>query len=341
MYYQKKILIKIVCIIAIAIVLSIFYVKYISYKKKYVDWSFNNSGQKVEGTYGKKGIDINPSYNIKGEELVVAVVDTGIYQTNNLNDRIWNNKNEIPDNGIDDDNNGFIDDVSGWDFYNCDNSIYDNYVYDYHGTYIADTIARIDTNSKIMSVKFLSGLSGEAYDSVMSIKYAIDNGAKVVNCSWNFEEDEEELYHLIKDNKNVIFVCAAGNSLINLDENNLYPVSYDLENVISVMAIDNQGEKYKVSGYGWNVDIAAPGKDISVTLPENDESLVSGTSIATAYVTGVVATICSKYPDMSATEIRNVLINSSHKIDSLARLCKAEGIIDMSSALEMCNQEEK
>lgn len=292
-------------------------------------WAIDNSGQEIEGSIGVQGIDINimKAWKItKGsDKIIIGVVDTGVdMNSGNLMNNLWNNRGEVSNNGIDDDKNGYVDDYNGWDFYNNDNSIYDDYLYDYHGTYISNTILDIAPKVKILSSKFLKGTEGDAYDSIKAVQYAIDNGAKIINCSWCFEKNEEELYQLIKDNSDVLFVCAAGNFRLNLDETFVYPACYNLDNVISVMAIDNAGEIYDVSGYGLNVDLAAPGKDIYVTLPENDQTFVSGTSIATAFVTGTAALMKSMNNELSPEEIKNIMNKTTKKLSSLKEKCKSE-----------------
>lgn len=252
------------------------------------EWALYNYGQSINGVIGVNGVDINiiKAWQLtKGSsDVIVGVVDTGIDTSLNIfSNALWYNDKEVLQNGIDDDSNGYIDDYYGWDFYSNDDSIYDDYLYDYHGTYLAGIIHKITPEVKILSSKFLRGTEGDVVDSVSAIQYAIDNGAVIVNCSWCFESEQIELYELMKENQDILFVCAAGNSRLNLDENAVYPACYELDNVITVMAIDNTGNMYDISGYGMNVDVAAPGKDIYVCLPENENTFVSGTSASTAF----------------------------------------------------------
>jgi len=150
-------------------------------------------------------------------------------------------------------------------------------------------------------------------------------------------DDETELYKLMAENKDILFVCAAGNSRLNLDEISVYPACYDLDNVISVMAIDNVGEIYDVSGYGSTVDIAAPGKDILVTIPEGDETYVDGTSIAAAFVSATSALMKSYNMELSPNEMKSIIIETAQKLDSLKGMCKSEGCVDAYNALRHCN----
>lgn len=305
------------------------------------EWALYNYGQEINGTPGAACADIN----MRGvrelignpSRVVVGLVDTGVeFTSKDINNILWKNQDEIADNGIDDDKNGYIDDVYGWDFYNRDASMYDDYLYDYHGTYIANMLGKIVPNVEIVSSKFMKGTQGDAIDAIEAIEYAIQNGAEIINCSWCFEREEEQLYTLISENSDVLFVCAAGNSNLNLDEVQVYPASYSLDNVISVMAIGNTGEKYERSGYGLNVDIASPGKDIEVVLPEGDVTYVSGTSIATVFVSSAAALLKSYDQELTPYEIKTILIESAHRTQALKGMCKAGGFLDVQTAIIEC-----
>lgn len=158
----------------------------------------------------------------------------------------------------------------------------------------------------------------------------------IINCSWCFNEDEQKLYNLIKKNEDIIFVCAAGNSNLDLDRNEVFPASYQLDNVISVIGIDNQGKMYDLSGYGANATIAAPGKDIWVTLPENDQEFVDGTSASTAFVSATVALMKMLKPDLTPKEIKCILIDTASKIDQLHDKCQAGGCVNVAQAIKEC-----
>ena len=298
-------------------------------------------GQEVNGVKGKLGIDINieevKNWTITNEEnIIIGIVDTGLdVKSGNISQQICI-KEEEAKNKCDDDKNGYVDDYYGWDFYNNDSSIYDNYLYDYHGTYIANLILDVAPKVKLISSKFLKGTKGEANDSIQAIEYAINNGANIINCSWCFSVDEKKLYNLIKQNEDIIFVCAAGNSNLDLDENKVFPASYQLDNVISVMGIDNQGKIYDLSGFGSAVTIAAPGKDIWVTLPENDQEFVDGTSVSTAFVSATVALMKMLNPELTPKEIKNILIGTASKIDAIHDKCQAGGCINVAQALKRC-----
>lgn len=206
-------------------------------------------------------------------------------------------------------------------------------MYDYHGTYICANISKIAPEVAILPVKFMSGTKGTIEDAIMSINYAIKRGATIINCSWNFNEYSEELYNVIKKNKDIIFVCAAGNSSINLDDEKLYPCSYKLDNIITVGAVDNKGNMYSSSGYGKAVDLVAPGVDIEVIVPDNDETTVSGTSISTSYVSATIALMVSTNPDLKPIQIKEILIKTASKISTLKGKCYANGCLNISGAV--------
>ena len=242
---MKKILIPILFVFII--ILLIFFPNNIEKKLYKNDWAIYNYGQNIESNKGISGVDINirpilnDINNNKTNPVIVAIVDTGVDLSNELiNKNLLLNDKDKPNN-YDDDENGLVDDYYGWNFFSNNNTIYTDSLYDYHGTYIATTILTVSPNSKILPVKFLNSTYGTVEDSVNAINYAISRGAKIINCSWNFNNDDKELFELIKNHPNVLFVCAAGNSNINLDNDILFPCSYNLDNLITVMAVDNRG----------------------------------------------------------------------------------------------------
>lgn len=288
-------------------------------KERYADeWAIYNYGQRIDKKNGIRGYDINilPAWDItKGcSDVLVAVIDTGvdescdIFQTTEL--------------------------LSGWDYYNNDSTTYDQYIHDYHGTYICSTIAKVAPEISILPVKFMESTSGCVEDAVKCIKYAIEQGADIINCSWNFYDYNQELYDVIKENPDVLFVCATGNYNANIDYVDIYPCSYNLDNIISVLAIDNTGEIYSTSGYGKNtVHVAAPGVSIKVTLPEDDETYVDGTSVATAFVSATAGLILSTDSSLNAVEIKEIILKSVQSIEGIEDLCISGGMIDIYNSI--------
>lgn len=234
----------------------------------------------------------------------------------------------------------YTDDYYGWNFYDNNNSIFEDPLYDYHGTYIATTITKVSPSSRILSVKFLNSTLGTAEDSILAIQYAIDMGAKIINCSWNFNEKDDAFSELIKNNPQVLFVCAAGNSNADLDVDKLYPCSYNFDNLITVMSIDNKGQPYDSSGFGKNtVDIAAPGVDVKVTLPENEQSLISGTSVSTAFVSGTASLLIALDSTLSPKEIKEIINSNAQKTNELSSLCKSGGFLDIGACLQAAKKQ--
>jgi subtilisin family serine protease len=280
------------------------------------DWAFWNYGQKIDGTKGEKGVDIgidvfHPLSAISEDEIVVGVVDSGVYVSADMENRF----------------------LAGRDFYNDDETTFDEDIYDYHGTYTANIILKATSSSKILPVKCINGTDGSLEDIRAAVQYAVDNGAKIINCSWNFSEYDEALYQMIKGNPNILFVCAAGNSNVNLDKVKLYPCSYDAENIINVMAIDNRGVPYESSGYGAKaVHIAAPGKNVKVMLPNDEEALMDGTSVAAAFVTAASAALLEQNGALSPVEIKELLIRNALKLPTLEGKCLSGGIVQIKAS---------
>ncbi|MGD9215640.1 MAG: S8 family serine peptidase [Desulfobacteraceae bacterium] len=235
-------------------------------------WGLYNTGQVVGGYQGTAGIDMDGpqawDINTGAGEVIVAVVDTGCdIQHPDLAANIWYNSDEIPGDGIDNDRNGYIDDVFGWDFADNDNNPYDA---SGHGTHVAGLIAAVGDNdrgiagvawqARIMPVRAMNGFDvGTTADAIDAIEYAVDNGAKIINCSWGGSGFSYALRHVI-DNADALFVCASGNNGQNADTNAYYPAGYDSPNIISVAATDQMDQLAWFSNYGTaTVDVAAPG----------------------------------------------------------------------------------
>ena len=307
-------------------------------------WALHNYGQKIRNVKGIPGADIGsaglPVKYLKGAPVIVGVVDTGIdYQSNSKTLDLWTNSRD-PVDGKDNDHNHLTDDYRGWDFYHNSNRIFHDQLHDYHGTYIANEIAKVYPGARILSSKFLHGTTGDVRDAVKAVRYAVRNGASIINCSWSFDEENRELYDIMKRNNNVLFVCAAGNSRIDFDREKVYPAGFEdqgpdsLDNVISVAAMNNRAEICDVSGYGRRVDLAAPGENIRVTLSPEDKTFVSGTSVSTAYVSAAAAILKSRDKQLSPAEIRELLVTGARKYDSLKSKCRAGGCLNIRGALE-------
>jgi subtilisin family serine protease len=238
-------------------------------------WGYRNTG----ASGGTVGMDANvaPAWDwSQGSNAVVAVVDSGVdFGIDDLKNKAWVNPGEIPNNGIDDDHNGYIDDVNGWDFLNGDNTLFDARDGDKHGTHVAGTIgaetqnatsvAGLGWNTKVMSLKFIGRTTGTYTNGAAAITYAVDKGARVINCSWGGTSFSQVVADAVTyaASRGVLVVCAAGNSGVNTDVTANYPASLPATNVVSVAAIDRTGAMPSFSNYGaTTVDLGAPGLDV-------------------------------------------------------------------------------
>ncbi len=281
----------------------------------------NDSG--YDGLWGMRGtfgIDAPNAWDIStgSEEVVVAVIDTGVDYTHpDLAANMWVNSAEIPGNNLDDDGNGIKDDIHGARFVSSPNGnpMDDNS----HGSHVAGTIGAVGNNAlgvvgvnwrvKIMALKFLSSSgSGTLSGAIQAINYVVlmkDRGVnvRVVNNSWGGGSYSQALRDAISraNDAGIVFTAAAGNESNDNDLSPSYPAGYDVPNVVSVAAIDADGNIAGFSNYGASsVDIAAPGVDILSTTPGATYATYSGTSMATPHVSGALALLFATEPSLSA-----------------------------------------
>ncbi len=268
-------------------------------------------------------------------ETVVAVIDTGVDYTHpDLAANMWSNPAETPGNGIDDDENGFIDDVYGADFLNLDGDPMDD---NGHGTHVAGTIAAIhdngqgvagaSPNAKIMALKFLGKYgSGPTASAVAALDYAVAHGAKISNNSWGGGGFSQSLSDAIAraEAAGHLVVAAAGNSNVTTDISPSYPAAFDFDNIIAVAATDHNDAKAGFSNFGKRtVDLGAPGVDILSTLPGNTYGVYSGTSMAAPHVTGVAALAWSRAPDASPADIKAAILHGADPVASMAGITQS------------------
>lgn len=322
-------------------------------------WYIDNTGQYVNMSNVMKrnidtteGIDMEvlEAWNIMKDqkaakkEVVIAVIDTGIdYQHPDLAENMWVNKVEVPEDGIDNDKNGYIDDIYGWDFYNDDNTIC-HYKYsdrykrnlaylkdnDNHGTHVAGIIAAIANNNmgiagiasninvKIMALKINGGAKGEGdiNSAIEAIEYATMMGADICNLSWATDEYSEDLENVMKES-NMLFVAAAGNTGDDNDKKPMYPANFDLDNLISVTFIDSDGKLTDYSNYGAkSVDLAAPGDDIYSTVVGGYDSM-SGSSMAAPQVSAVAAMLYAYEDHLYAANVKDILVSNIKRLPGL------------------------
>lgn len=305
-------------------------------------WGMHNTGQDS----GKIGADIHAldawKMTTGKPTTLIGVIDTGVDYTHpELADNIWTNPGEVAGDGQDNDNNGYIDDVHGWDFANNDNDPMDRHG---HGTHVSGTIAAKGNNgqgvvgvnwqAKIMPLKFLgdSG-AGTTADAIKAVVYATDNGVQLTNNSWGGGGYSLALRDAIA--MGPLFVAAAGNDDTNTDLNEHYPSTYELPNIVSVAASTRTDERASFSNYGRKtVDLAAPGDDIYSTLPGNKYGFMGGTSMAAPHVSGVAGLILSQYPHSTPAEIKQRLMGSVDRLESLAGKTVSGGRLNAAAALK-------
>ncbi len=343
----------------------------------------------ISKQWGMKSAKAIDAWRIQGgtQKVIVAVIDTGVDYTHpDLVTNMWRNTAEIPDNGIDDDNNGYVDDIVGWDFLSNDNKPFDVYTSNPkeimngknpgHGTHCAGNVGATGNNTigisgvnqhvSIMALRFIGDEGGTTADAVKAIRYAVDNGAKVLSNSWGSEgEDPSEaadnlaLREAVKYamSKDVLFIAAAGNGRGNgfspprgydndTDKNPSYPATYAIDNVVSVAAIDSSDRLADFSNFGKKtVHIGAPGVDIYSTVPGGRYQNVvletmgqvatwDGTSMATPHVAGAAGLILAQHPEYSWKDVKEHLLNATTKISALAGKTVTGGKLNVLDAIQ-------
>jgi subtilisin family serine protease len=320
------------------------------------DWGLNNTGQAVNGSPGTPDADIDApeAWNVTtgSSNVTVAVIDTGVDWTHpDLSSQIWVNPGEncpgCRNDGIDNDHNGYVDDWHGWDFANNDNNPMDDHG---HGTHVAGTIgaagnngtgvAGVNWNVRIMPVKFLNAQGqGTDADAVSAVLYAAQSGADVMNNSWASNDYSQALADAVgvADQHNALFVAAAGNDSSDNDSTPTYPASYDLPNVVSVAATDNNDDLAFFSNVGRrSVDLGAPGVDIYSTWTGGGYQYASGTSMATPHVSGAAALAKAAFPSASAAGLKALLLGTVDADPALATTTSSGGRLNVGSAVA-CN----
>ena len=314
-------------------------------------YGLNNYGQ--SGGTTDADLDAPEAWEITtgSRDVVIGVIDSGVDINHpDLAENIWVNPGETPNNGIDDDGNGFIDDVNGWDFYDNDNTPHDG---NGHGTHVAGTIGAVGNNNagitgvnwevSLLPLRFLGDDgSGWTSDAVAAVNYATmlkrDFGINVVatNNSWGGGGYSQTLDRAIEsaNNEGIMFVAAAGNQGSNNDTNPSYPTNYGSPNVISVAALNRNDNLANFSNYGEaTVDVGAPGVSIYSTLPGNSYGSFSGTSMAAPHVAGVVGLLNAAKPGISVTEVTNAIIGTVDAIQSLIGKTVSGGRVNAATAL--------
>ena len=276
-----------------------------------------------------------------GGDLTVAIVDSGIDLGHpDLAPNLWTNPGEVPGNGVDDDGNGYVDDVNGYDFVEHDGAPQDG---NGHGTHVAGIVgarggngigvAGVSWRVKLMPVRVLDGAArGTTTDVALGIRYAVDNGARIVNLSLAGPSSTPDLEDAVRyaQARGVLIVVAAGNEGADLATAPTYPAAYGEGNVLGVAATRRDGGLSSVSDYGPGADLAAPGEEILSTALGGGYEWRTGTSMAAPEVTGALALIAAARPDLDASGLANTLLGATRKVG----LPVGTGALDVGAALK-------
>jgi len=323
--------------------------------KAFVDgqlWGLHNPKRK--NGRSKADIDAVRAWGLStgSGDVVAAVIDTGVrYTHHDLRNQMWMNGDEIPNNGKDDDKDGYIDNIFGINAVDDNGDPTDG---NGHGTHCAGTIGAEANNGhphvgvawkvRLMACKSISDFgTGTTSDAVKCIDWAVSNGAQVLSLSWGHSGESKTLFSALKKAraKGVVVVAAAGNEGQNTDKTPHYPSGYKLDNIISVAAINQSGRLTSWSNYGArSVDLAAPGDDIYSTSAESDSGYValSGTSMASPHVSGVAALMLARNPKITPSDLRVKLIQAVTPAKHLKGRIVAGGWVNAFNALDSAKQ---
>ncbi len=317
-------------------------------------WGLENDGR--NGGVANVDVDATAAWQVTrgAPDVVVAVIDTGIQIDHpDLQANIWTNAAEANGvAGVDDDHNGYVDDVHGWDFLNNDATIYDGDGTEHHGTHVAGIIAAVADNGrgvaglapnvKIMPLKFMGptgsgGTGGSTENAVKALDYAKRMGATVVNASFGVDVNSTALRQAIAD-AGLVVAAASGNAGQNVDGagTKLYPAAYTLTNIVSVTAVDRAGTLPSFSNYGaTSVDVGAPGVDIGSTFPDATYpyQTMSGTSMAAPFVAATAALVATADRTLSASSIASIITSTAVPLPALAGTTTTGGMVNAEAAV--------
>lgn len=319
-------------------------------------WGMYGDGSSPANQYGSQAAEAWAAGKTGLPTVYVGIIDEGyMYTHEDLSANAGKNPGEIAGNGVDDDGNGLVDDVYGWDFDGKNNTVFDG-VNDDHGTHVAGTIGGVGGNGKgvagvcwnvkLLDAKFIGNRGGTTANAVKAVDYFTDlkirHGLNIVatNNSWGGGGFSQALKDAIDraNTAGILFIAAAGNNGTNNDATPSYPSGYPNANVIAVAAITNAGSLASFSQYGaTTVDIGAPGQGIYSTVPVKSGKNVTsgyasynGTSMATPHVTGAAALFASTHPGATAAQIKAAILNSAVGTASLSGKCTTGGRLNVS-----------
>ncbi len=270
-------------------------------------WALQNIGEKIQNQIGVKDVDLKAEFlwdiTLGSPEVVVGVLDTGInVELAAISDSILD---------------------KGYNFYSGNKDLYSDFTKDYHGTAISSIIVGahksenpvwgIAPKTRILPLKFMEGRKGSIKKAIKAIEYAGRNGVDIINCSWDTEQYNQELYETIKEHSDILFVVSAGKKAENLNEVPVYPACYNLDNVICVGGVENNGKISELSGFGKENMVFAPGGNILALDPNNEKIYVDGASFATAYISGVCALIEAEYPNITTQQLASILKKNNNE----------------------------
>jgi subtilisin family serine protease len=315
----------------------------------HLQWGARNTGQSILGVPGviNADMDLTDAWDITkgGQNFVIAVVDSGALLTHeDLVANLWTNPGETAGNGVDDDGNGLIDDIHGWDWFDDDNDPADE---DGHGTPVAGIIgargnngagvAGVNWRCRLMILRTIGPGGGFVSDAISAIEYAVDKGVRVSNHSWTTQAFVQALYDAIEAAQAAdhLVVAAAGNDTTDIDVNPAYPAAFDLGNVLSVSATNNLDELADFSNFGEvSVDLAAPGVGIYSTRRTGAYFNFHGTSAASPNAAGVAALLTARNPGWTWQQVKDRLLDTARPVDALAGTCVTGGVINAYDALK-------